>query len=558
MYTDYKINSEESPKNPLFEHIGYNKYCIDMHFDSQLMLMLQNVFKELNYCYNRHAVVYQQILTMMRQNKLVNARTDADKKRMDVIIHHIRTTVVVNNGKVTRVAPPDDLLPISTTLTHNIDIERSIHNAQIVLPVEYSYEIILLPKLEAIESVSMYNYEAKISNYYIKDRYVVNKGTLINIPLEILCQPDYKLLMSTPYVLNGVGKYLSGKDFLNLRLICKGTNNQVKDYKSKVIGRHVLDIFFKWFQDYYHENRTILKALMTYDEYKLWKRDMQSIKYALLVKRQYAMDDYVYNSTDNYMPVSMTCDLHERYNCEVCNHGSRMGDMKRYFHWHRGMSPEITSLMSYLIGNRILLVEEIPNIFDSSIIFVSEAYMVYLIYDYLVANGKKMSEGAHKVFKKYRQYVFYFYMVDKSSISNARALDPPRWSDIIKKNLYFDRNKRVMRVCYKLQMQVEATNLKLYSYRQDSRDYFRRPELEIFFLHNNKFKDDEYSGVDEKIMLFFKKNRIRHHGNLNYLEKEGEKDPHVWNTENISDTPWYEMREDRDMAYDASDSNDDV
>jgi len=59
-------------------------------------------------------------------------------------------------------------------------------------------------------------------------------------------------------------------------------------------------------------------------------------------------------------------------------------------------------------------------------------------------------------------------------------------------------------------------------------------------------------------MLFFKKNRIRHHGNLNYLEKEGEKDPHVWNTENISDTPWYEMREDRDIAYDGSDSNDDV
>lgn len=528
-----KLEYVDAAVNPIYDILEFGQNQLGTLYNMDLKQLMRDILKELQLDENEDRIPVAIVEHMMRRTTLCRVRP-CDRVRVNSMLFLIATTVKVVNGRIQRIQPKQDILECPTDATINKQLEVSIHNAQQLLPVKYEYEIILVPKVEALESVSLFNFENYISDYYVNGSHVVKANEIINIPVEIMSQPQVKMIQSPPICMNGVMKYLTGRDFLNMRLVCKAMVNQANDNKEEIIGSCAFDVYYRWFFDNYWDRRINAKREMTKEEFKRFKIEFLRDKTSLLVGRKYALEDYMPNTIQGYQGVPMICDLHRNYDCLECNQGADIQDILRYFHGITNFPPEIRVLLRLLIDEHYLEYEDFENIFDSMVLLCRQDYIIYLIYDYLKLRGKILFSGIHKVFLRYRKYLFYNYMVQRSSLSGLRSGCPPIWIDFLNKRYIRMRQKRQILLDYGKSNRVGGELPNLYSWNTDYAKYESRKEIDFFF------KEHGYEDNDNKIFLdsmsvFFKKNYIQHWGCIYYKEANSVNNPDfcVWDTDRI-------------------------
>jgi len=488
--TDDKMVWVDATTNPIFTIMQYSQNSTCPNFETKMNLLMNDLVKELG-LNDTHYIARAVVETMMRRNIVCKVRP-VDRVPVNSLLYLIATTVVVEKGNIKRVLPKQDTIEVPTDLSANVHIEKTVHNAIQMLPVSYEYEIILLPRDNVVQGVSLYNYENFVSDYYISDENIVKKNEIINVPAQIMMRPDYKLQQSMPMCMNGVTKYLTGRDFLNMRLVCKATNNYAKVDRCEIIGSHVLDIVYRWIQDDYWDNKARMKLILSDEEYIEYKHNYYQMKMSLLVRRKYAMEDYMSNTISGYLRIPMFCDLHNNYNCERCNHGSNIVSLWPLFYRFRGFSPEVMTLIRDLFDNNILFVEDMEGLFDRRLLFCHESYVLYIIYDFLRANGRRMTRGMINVFIRYRKQLYYYYLVQKSSLSWLRSLCPPMWTDLLVRNFFQSRRKRQLNIDFSYNVRTyECDYPHMYQWSDNIRQYVAAESFDFYF------KDHGYEDIDQ-------------------------------------------------------------
>jgi hypothetical protein len=537
MYESIKKTDLSEFKNPLYAIIQYDRWATEAQFDGALALMTQSVFNELRINYNEHYILYGQLIFMMRRNMIVKIRPE-DQSKADILIYYIRTTVFVHDGKIKRKLPKEDNIETKTDGKHNIVVEKTICDVKMILPVKYEYEIVFLPKKDIVQDITLYNYENNVSDYYINSPCIIKSNEIIHVPSMIMMRKDIQVRQSASMYLNGVEKYLSGQDFLNLRLICKATNNNAKNNIKDIIGPFVLDIFFRWSIEYFIRLGKRYKRTLNEEEYREFQYQYHCLRESLMVQRKYVQEDYMMNSVGEEVLVPIICDIHKYFDCETCNYGSEYKEIRHMFYDYRCFMPEVITLLRYMLINSFLFEEDLELIIDETIIFYSQEYILYLIYQYLKERGRKLPENLERVFKRYMKHFYYSYLVDKSSLSTLRSVYPPRWSDIIDRNLRQSRKKRSIQLDYQVHTRdiIAGGVPMLFRYNNKMGKYKRCQEMENYFIQGALYCGDEYSYIDKCLEIFLKKHLVRGNGNICYKEDENryeEVDVQVWNIRNI-------------------------
>jgi len=397
---------------------------------------------------------------------------------------------------------------------------KSEEYAMYQLPIVYSEEIIMSPINVVTQDLSLIKYENKMADYYIAKPYIVYKRQIINVPAMILMQGDFKQITTFPIMFNGIGRYLTGKELLTMRLVSKSCTNSVKRVKQKILGRFVYDILFVWHHSNYYNNYEYMNNQSNL-EFSRWQEEYKRVSWQMVVCHKYANSDYMVRGDKN---VRIVCELHQALECVRCNHGEWILASLDFFYGYRDFSPEVLSLLRMLFDKKLLRESDFGKIFDRRILYKRQEYILYLIYEYIKREKRGMPSNVMRVFGKYRKHMVYWHMVCQSSVMCLKSSRPPEWKDLIIKNKHAFRRDSIKLSFDDVPMTKEQ-NSELYCYNYEREMYHREEGLELLFFESGVRNDKlltEDSEADLYVQNFFKRNFIRYNPSLVLRDKNEE------------------------------------
>jgi len=518
MFSDFNIHRNITFRarlpSPLYTQMRYEEYKPkdssfaagerDSQYTEKMLKLIIQIVLEMGVDHTKHFPVINKVLMAMKEETYIDV-LPKEKDMFDTIVAIIRDTVRYKDGVFIRVHPSHHGTEPSVSTEPNQIIVTSINQVLCNLPVLYTEEILLIEKKKLDDSVSLYNYENGVSDYYSDRHVIVHKREIINVPLFYLDkQFRFKVIMTMPLYLNGVGRYLSRGDMLKMRLVSKACHNNMVNYSDKLKGIYVFDVFFLWFQEYYYQKKTRKRALLSTEVYKEWKKSIRHQAKSLIVTRKYAQHEFVNTNIYHDNPVPIRCDLHAQLYCRLCEVGEDVGSLVHLFYGFCDFSPEISCLLRVLFSQLILLKEDIPFIINDTIVIYREEHLLLLIYWYICKMKRNIPNNIRRVFFRYRKRVLYWFMAYRSALSMHKSSKPPSWSDIV---LRADNVYRRPQGVYTHNVSLDFRRYDcMLRYDFSRKQYFRSTISEAFFqlpmLQTGNFQlSADMLGFDESYVM---------------------------------------------------------
>lgn len=493
MYSDFNTKNSTFRKtilpSPIYDQMQFVKFkAKDDRYDSaqketkyiqEVLKLIISIVKELGYDHVKNLSLVNKVLMLVKEESYMEV-LPREQELFNAVIAVIRDTVRVNDGQIFRVHPSHHGTEPGQSMEPQELIVKTINMVIYTLPVIYTEEIILLKPNNVQDNLSLYNYENGITDFYRMEESLVHRREVINVPLVFINKMrKFTLEISMPMDMIGVGRFLNRRDKLSLRLVNKSCYNDMLQYKNDFKGRFVFDILFLWFQERYYMKKTVKRQMLSEEEYREWKRPYKERAKNMIVNRKYALHEFVNNNVYHDNPTPLTCDIHSIVGCKFCLIGEDISPYIESFFGYSDFSPEVSSLIKFLIENKILYLDDISKFVNDTIVIFREEHLLFYMFWYLRKLKRNIPLGVVRVFSRYRKKLIYWFISYRSALSMFKSRRPPDWSDMIFKNAAVYRRSQGE---YKLGISIDFRRYDcMFRYDFALRQYVRSTIAETFF-----------------------------------------------------------------------------
>jgi len=194
------------------------------------------------------------------------------------------------------------------------------------------------------------------------------------------------------------------------------------------------EIFFMWMQRRYSEVKK-RKRGMTPEQYEIWKAKYKERFGVLRISRKYAKFETVSSGLKEDGIVDVTCPMHNKYDCGKCQLGINLDPIIKPLHGYSTFSPEVSCLISFLVNEKYLTLEEIAGIVNDAIVLFREEHLLHYLFMFMRKKKVKLPSNIIYIFKKYRKYLLYWFLSYRSVYGMYRGQSPPVWCDFVMRDI---------------------------------------------------------------------------------------------------------------------------
>lgn len=279
----------EIQTSPLYEKMKFFEYQefasgdleIEIYYIRNLELVIIDVMKELGVDYKNHLEIATRVLIAVIMPKYVNAN-DEDFFFFQSIIERMRETVFVRGAMMHRIFPPkiEDptmLVPEAAEALEIVELKVLVelqNETKLEVVDEILYfddkitDVVELPKQEKLvlseevrlsdkaQVMTMFRYENAIQKHYQYSHFKIFPKQIVNMRHVVLSKKMFARAINLPIAFcSAMYEKLTRRDLLQLRLLCKKSNNEVSHNKMTILGPDVYDIFYVWFKENFKRKR---------------------------------------------------------------------------------------------------------------------------------------------------------------------------------------------------------------------------------------------------------------------------------------------------------------